>query len=352
MYAKSFVISITTLFFIVAFIEGVEIMRRIVELDGKILCFLYVVLLKSTITISSFFPFIAFLAAIMCIVVLNNRLELIVMRCLGISVYQIAFILSTCAIFLGILYLTIFNYTTTYAVREIKILEPKITTTQQNVDHYAVTKTGLWFKDTNNENDFIIHSRSLNEKKQTLHNANFFVFDKNMSFLYSIYSVDVKIENDYWIIKNAILITTDNRAKHIKSLYIPTSLSIAKINNMMLNPKSIYLWQISKYISILDKIGLSTTRYKIQLFSQIASVIQILAFIILATVLCVVKQPRCTNKYYMKVGIAIILAFPIHFVNSMLIAYGINESLSAFTSTIIFPSSILLYLLYFMRKQK
>ncbi len=347
-YIKSFCAVLIILFTIVAFIEGVDGMRRIADMQCGFLYFLFFIILKSIVTISSFFPFITFLATIVCLLLLNNKLELIVIRCLGISIMKIVYYISICAICIGAFYITVFNYSTTYAIREIKNMRKKILPKQQKDDEFAITKTGVWFRDTNTKYNMIIHANSLDIKNKTLNGIDILLLSKAFSVKYLIHANYSSIEDGEWLLSNVVISMPNNSVQNLELLKIPTSLTFDKINSMLMEPNTIFLWRIKKYIAILDRIGLSTIRYKVQLFSQLSSIIQILAFVMLAAFFCIIRIPR-DNKYYVRVCIAIVLAFPVYFINSILTAYGINESISVINATFTFPIclfTLFLFLLY------
>ena len=143
--------------------------------------------------------------------------------------------------------------------------------------------------------------------------------------------------NGFWDIKNAKAIDLAGNEKNINDFRIPTLLSFSGISKMTTDPKSISFWSISKYISMLEKVGLSSTRYKVHFFFQLSSILQMMSLVLLASVFCIRYNNRNTRQYALKIGTVLLLAFPVHFINNILMALGSSGNISIFNSAFTMP---------------
>lgn len=266
---------------------------------------------------------------------MNSRLELTAANVSGISAMQIV----TCIIFvvstIGISYLTAVDSFSAFSVNKIRNIEAKIN--NKTNDDLTITNSGIWFKDKDGDKSYIIYVKSFSPDFSSVINARFFQFDRNLNFISSAYTKKATIRNGFWEVLDAKTIDTYGIEKLVSNIKIPTQLTFSGINNMTMNPKSISFWNISKYISMLEKVGLSSIRYKVQFFFQLSSILQMIALVLLASVFCINYNNRNTKQYAIKIAIVLTLAFPIHFLNNILMALGSAGTLNVLAAAFILP---------------
>lgn len=354
-FIRSFIIVFICLFFITSILEAIEVIRKLPhgDLPCSHVTLIQLISMQAIASIASFFPFVVFISAVVFFTIMNNKLELTTIRTMGISIAQIVKVLTFSTLILGVFYITVFDTISAFSIEEIKKIERKIFQNKDNDEKITVTNTGLWFKDIRENNmSFIIHAKSFGSSSNNLTNISFFEFDKNLNFKRSIYAKKATIVNKNWIIENSTSVDTSGVAIDSVKLQIPTNLSLQSINRMTTNPRSISFWKLSKYVSMLEKVGLSTIRYRMQWYIQISSIIQMIALIMLASIFCIAYNPRDTKIYALKVAIVLTIAFPIHFINNVFIAFGINETINIFVSTFVIPIFSIITLLIFILDSK
>ncbi|MDR0744830.1 MAG: LptF/LptG family permease, partial [Holosporales bacterium] len=327
-YLKYFCVVIFIFFAITSMIEYMELVRKFsighIGISHKTI--LELTIFHSISTISSFFPFTAFAGTVLFFSVMHAKLEITVTKVLGLSVWDIAKSLICGGLIIGIIYLTIFDSISVFSVNRIEKIETKIK--NKNLpDNITVTNKGVWFRDIFKDSSYVIYARSFVAEFNSLSNVRFFKFDINNHFQESIYSEKAYIKDKNWNLFHAKVIDLSGNKKEVTNLFLPTTLSLAKINKMTTNPKSISIWSISKYISMIDKVGLSSIKYKVYLFYQISSIYQMIALTLLATVFGIGYNIRNSRRYIVKVVIALSISFPLHFSNNILIALGENGNI-------------------------
>lgn len=352
-FISAFLAVFICFFFITSLLEGMELIRRAsygyVIPNGIIF---KLTILKTISTISLFFPFMIFISTILFYLIINHKLELTVIRGFGVSNQKIAQCLSFVAIVIGILYIVIFDTISALSISQIKQIEnTAFHKVENNEPGITITNSGLWFKDVSANNSYIIYAKSFSQTSNFLLYVRFFEFDENLNFKKSIHSTKAQIQDGKWIINNAIEIDSDGNRIVKDIIEIKTDLSLKNINRMTTDPKSISVWNISRYVNMLEKLGLSTLKYKIQLYTQLSSIIQILAFVLLATICCISYNIRNIKRYSFKIATALMLAFPIHFVNNVLIAFGNNAALPPTIATFFLPAlSVVCFASYILYK--
>jgi LPS export ABC transporter permease LptG len=309
-----------------AMLEYMEIVRRFashhITVPYEVISELTI--LNSVVTIASFFPFTAFLSTILFFITIHGRMELMVIKCVGISVRQLVRYLLCSTILMGGIYITILDKISTFSVNRINSIESKITKKTQIEEKIAVTNKGVWFRDVWQSKSYIIYAKSFLNSQKKLLNVRFFEFDEQNDFKGSIYSDSAEISDNSWKLENAKMIDVNGSERAVPLFNVPTNLSFKNIDKMTTNPKSISFWSMAKYVDMLEKVGLSSIKHKINWFARLSSLLQIIALVLLASIFCINYDARNTRRYALKVAILIAIAFPIHFTNNIMIALGEN----------------------------
>lgn len=346
-YFFSIIVLVICFFVITGSIETMETLRKFSAAQYNVHWILItkLVLLKTICNISSFLPFIVFVGSLLFFLILSNRKEMISIRAIGISPIQIIKCLLTATVLIGALYITVLDYYCASATRKISKLEQYIYN-QQNQSELTVTKSGIWFKDANSNNSYIIHAAGFSLEKKIFYNISFFEFTPDGNFCKSIKAPFATINENLWTIDKPVVYKLDNTSSNIPNISFQTSLSLEKINNMTTNPKNLSFWSIKKYAALMTKFGLSDLKYNIQWFIQLSSILQMIAMMLLSAAFCV---NNCTSskKNLIKALSLVTLAFPLYFINNLLIAFGTNGRIPIWMATLLLPTLTIATILQF-----
>jgi lipopolysaccharide export LptBFGC system permease protein LptF len=88
---------------------------------------------------------------------------------------------------------------------------------------------------------------------------------------------------------------------------------------------------------MLNKTGLSSIKHKIYWLSKISSIVQMFTLIMLATVFCINYNSRNIKRYVEKIALLLGMAFPMHFFDNVLIAFGENGIIPTDFSMFVIP---------------
>jgi lipopolysaccharide export system permease protein len=269
---------------------------------------------------------------------MHNKLELTAMKVMGISTFNIAKALLASTIVLGLSYITILDGLSAISVDKIFKLDTMIRSKSRGTDNsLTITNKGIWFRDTYDSSSYIIHARHLDIKDKSLFNIRVFEFGDNGELKSTIYSEKASISDGYWKLDNAKVVDIENNEVKPKLIQLQTKLRFSDINKMVAQPGSISFWSMKKYISMLEKVGLSSIKYVSRLFITISSILQMISFVILATAVCISYNARDSKKYIYKVSALLSSAFPIYFLNNIFVAFGENGNISIKVASFLIP---------------
>lgn len=335
LFAKNFCIVAVCFFFMTFLLEYMEVVRRFPDRNYGVLTCLAAS--RSFVTFSSFFPFASLLGSVLFFMTAHKKLELTIIKGAGVSSRQIMSCLLLAVSLIGVVYITIIDATSVILINKTRRIEAKLKKEQTEESEVAITNRGIWFRDVLGHRSYIIYAKSFANKTKELSNVRIFEFNKDREISSSMFSDSASISEGFWNLRNVKVLMASGREETIESLKIPTDLSFKSMDRITANPKGISFWTMSKYISIVEKVGLSSLKYKISWLSRISSIMQMLAFAILASIFCIDSGGMRSRNGKLRTSILLSLAFPIHFAQSVMTAFGENGDIPAWIAVFSIP---------------
>lgn len=343
-FFKSFLVVFLCFFIIVSILESMEIVRRYFSggYNPSVFQIVKLTFCKTTISMCSFFSFTVLLAVIVFYTTMHNKLELNVIKGAGISPFGILKPICLAISLLSVFYVTIFDGISVCSYKIVRNANTSIKGGLDDGKNLTITNRGIWFRDVLDDRSYIISARGFNQNESSMFNVRFFEFNKDGDLEYSAHASTAAIKNGNWNLSNCKVVTSTGDESTQKLLKLPTKLSYTNINKMVTSPNSVLFWSIGKYVSMLDRVGLSSLKYQIHWFSRLATILQMFAFAVIATAFCINHNYRNHKAYVAKVSLLMVLAFPAHFINNIVLAYGESGELPIFVASFAVPFFILL----------
>ncbi|MBR1479600.1 MAG: LptF/LptG family permease [Alphaproteobacteria bacterium] len=344
-FLKSFFLVFLCFFVIISILETMEVVRRYFAngVDVSFLQIFKLTVLRATVTVYSFFSFLSLLASIVFFTMMHNKLELTVIKVVGVSTQGLLKSLFVATALVSGLYITVLDGLSAMSSNKVKILDTQLKQSAEDAgSSLTITNSGVWMRDVFDKTAYIVSAETFKRHEAELSNVRIFEIAENGELQRSIHATTAHISAGFWKLQNCSIVTTDGAKSECETLELPTKLSFSNINKMIANPNSVSFWSISKYVAMLDKVGLSSMKYKIHWFSRLSSIVQMFAFLVLATAFCVNYNARNTRKYMLRVAFLLVLAFPIHFFNNVMTAFGESGILPFAVAPFVIPLTTLL----------
>ena len=125
---------------------------------------------------------------------LNKNSELTVLRASGFSIWSLIFPAVLNVIIISFLYLLVFN--PIFAFMNIKFKNYESIFFKGNSGLFAISETGLWLREKNDDFEYVINSQHYSFQNKTLKNVKIFKFDLNNKFLERIDVEKLQIEKE------------------------------------------------------------------------------------------------------------------------------------------------------------
>jgi lipopolysaccharide export system permease protein len=329
---------------IISIFEGIEIIRRIMTRPNVRLGIVAeILILKVPSQIQNFLPFIIFFAGIAYFWRLNQTNEFIVVRSLGISLWQIIAQTSAIVFMIGIVNLVLLDPVRAAMSARLLYIEENIF--QNKVNKITVSSGGIWFKDVKDDRNAIVHAKVFNHEQELFKQITFFIFDNDGRYTKRIDCEKATIKDESWQLEKCVEYDNCSHLKNFQLQSMPTDLSIDKIKESNAIPETMNLFQLVNFIKIIEESGLSSIRYKMYLHKQLAKILMMISMIFFAAVFTL-KNIRYRNIGFM-ISVAIAGGFGINFLQNFIFAMGMGEKIH-FLIAAWFPSIFTLILSSFL----
>ncbi len=266
-------------------------------------------------------PFIFLLGVMFFFINLYEKDEIELLRSHGINNYKITAIISLASLAMGILLIIIFysfsaNLKSLYLNFKYQF--------SNSTDHLAVVnEDGLWIKEKNGENIFIINAK--NFQINNLENIKITKLDKDYKLLNTIISNKANIESKKWVLYDVKIFSEEKNNEYFEELNYNSSFNSKIISNLYSNLNSLNIFELLKLEENYKSIGYSSTEIKLHL-NKLYSLPIYLTLTTIIGALLMFKLHYIKSKFFLVV-IGVLVSVVFYYMNYFAILFGKNETL-------------------------
>jgi lipopolysaccharide export system permease protein len=277
-------------------------------------------------------PFITLFAAMLTLAALTRNQELIIVRAVGVSVWQFLLPIIMTTFGVGLLYLALINPLGALMKKSYQDMEAKYIERNVLMD---VSSSGLWLRQNNADQNYLLHADSVTPSPFTLKPLIAFVYDKQGKYKGRIDAREAVLENNQWMISDAWMNMKDRAPEKIAATSIPTQLSMEKIQESMAPPSTVSFWELPSFIAALESTGFPGTHHRMQFFSLLAQPLFLCAMVLCAACF---SMGMVRRGGVLSAALAGIVAGSIAFgFNDVIVTLGINQSLPVWVAAFAAP---------------
>jgi len=314
----------------IIFINLLELSRIIPQDEKNLLNFLYLSFLKYPSILNEIIPFVTIISISFLIRNLVNNNELISMRNLGYSIFDIFQPIAIAVFFMGLFFLFFLNPLSVFMENKF---DTKLDNKESSLYSIKVSDNEMWIKNEIDQfNSSFINIKNINLKNMNAKNIKILLINKNSNIF--IIAENGKIENNMFLLNSVKYY--DFRYEKYKSL--------EKFNLSINFSKDNILKSISKYklVPFYNYINHSRTLSKFNLYSAeiglfyLSEILKPIFVVILALVMVGFTAKFQRNENFFKVlFIAISVGLIIFLLKELVSKLTISLSLNIFISSII-----------------
>ncbi len=327
-YLKNMLVFLLILLGIIYLFDTVELLRRASKQDSVGFGLVALMgLFKLPEVGQMVFPFVILFSAMFTFWQLTRRLELIVVRSAGFSVWQFLAPVLAAAIVVGSLNVVLVNPVGALLIKRFETLENQHLSHKKN--YVTLLREGLWLRQIKDDGaQVIIHSEKIDLPDWNLTNVIVLFFDNENNFTRRIDAQSASLQDGMWALEQAINHVDGAQSKKIPLIALPTDLTAEDLDESFASPETISFWKLLDFIDTMETMGLDTTDLRIHFQSMLAQPLLFAAMILLAATVSL-RPPRFRGAFtYIMAGVMI--GFFIFLMSSFLQALGASHQIPIF----------------------
>ncbi len=268
---------------------------------------------------------------------LRKSQEFLILRTNGISFWKSFLIISIVPIAFGLFSIFILNPTISFSQKIYSINHEKIF--GKGTYSITISNQGLWLRDRSNLGEIIIKGVYLDSENSKIKKPVFFLINSETQATKRIDADWAYLENYNWILKNAMV--NGESFNSSNKLNIKSVLTKNDLKYTSNNPFSLSVFEIPKFIKILNSTGIPSTGYKVYFHRVFSQPIAFIGIVVLCGALIFRKHSRLVPVK--TISFAIVGSFIYFFIQRLFVALGASEQMPIILATWI-PSIVLLVL--------
>jgi lipopolysaccharide export system permease protein len=265
---------------LVAFVDYIDVMRHASDVpNAPTLQLVLMSAYKVPQTMEQLLPFSVLVGAMTCFFGLSRRMELVVARGAGMSVWQIIAPAMVVALFLGAFGTAVYNPVSASLREASKRIESKIFGSHSTA--FESSDSG-YLRQRSPEGDSILNARQSREQGLKLSGITVFTFTPTGEFKERIEALEADLQPGAWRLKKARLYALNAPPQDFETYLLPTKITREQVAERFAAPDTVGFWHLPSVIRLVEDTGLAAAGYRVQYQVLIARPFLLVAMILLA----------------------------------------------------------------------
>lgn len=307
-------------------VDFIELARRA---GGKPDATLGVVALMSglhlPLLLQQLMPFAVLFGTMLSFHRLNRSHELVAVRAIGVSVWQFLLPALLLVLGVGVFTVTAFNPFAATLVARYESLDRTYLSSRSS--ELAIAPGGLWFRQTQGDQELVLHARQMAASSTTLGNVVVFFYDGAGRFVDRVDAPIGRLLDGWWELEDAVRTGADGRREAQPRLRIATELTPDQIHESFARPESLSLWDLPAFIRALEAVGFSAREHRLYWHGLLALPLVLCAMLLIGTS-CSLRLARRGGTGVLVAG-GLVAGFLFYIFSDLIGAVGLSGRLPA-----------------------
>jgi lipopolysaccharide export system permease protein len=222
------------------------------------------------------FPFTVLFASIAAFVSLSRKLELVVARATGVSVWQMLAPALLTAALLGMAVTAVYNPVSTWL---------KEHASEQRAELYSDWKESggpKWIRQQGFDDSSIIRASESTDRGHTLAGVTAFIFTREGALKERVDASRAEFRDGFWELRGARVTRYGAPPESLDVYRLTTNLTADQVAETIAAPETISFWQLPGIIAQWQKAGIRTDKFQLQYQSLIARPLLYVSMVLIA----------------------------------------------------------------------
>lgn len=267
-----------TVFGLIFLIDLVELIRRAGEgVNVSTLTLARLSFFRTPFIAEQILPFAVLFGSLVAFLGLSRKLELVVARAAGVSVWQFGLPALLVALAIGIVTMTVYNPLAVNLKQRASNLEARIFARAA-----GSTPQNRFIRQLSIDGSSIIRAGSGTTDGASLFNVTVFVFDRAGLLLERVEAESAELRRGYWLLEKTRIVSVGIEPQKADRYLLATNLTRDEVRQAFGSTENVSFWRLPAAIAQLEHAGLDATRYRLRFQSLMAKPLLLAAMVILA----------------------------------------------------------------------
>lgn len=306
--------------------DSVELLRRSAQrADVTFGMVLEMALLKLPFMGQETFPFAILFGGMAAFWRLTRSNELVVTRAAGVSAWQFMLPVLFLAFILGLLQVTVISPLASSMLARYERLEA--TRLEGHTSFLSISNSGLWLRQSDDVGQSVVHAERVLQKQSDveLRNVVVFLYEGKDTFRRRVDAQSASLEDGFWHMRKAWIYSPEAPAQQEEDYWLPTDLTIAKIQDNFASPETMSFWDLPRFIETLETAGFSAVRHRLYWHTLLSSPLLMCAMVLIAATFTL-RQTRRGGTTFVIAG-GVLTGFVLYFFSDVVFALGLSDSI-------------------------
>ncbi|WP_158817946.1 LPS export ABC transporter permease LptG [Methylocapsa sp. S129] len=278
-FARTILATFAGVFTLIFTVDLVETLRRSGDTPaatGPLLAWLS--FLHTPTVAEQALPFAVLFGAMISFLGLSRKLELVVARAAGVSVWQFLAPPLAVVVVIGIVSVALYNPVSAAMKQRADAIEAKLFGSGGQSSGAA----GLWLRQKSVDGQAIIHADGVADSGATLSKVTVFAFDKDGTFTERIDAASAALHDGFWRLEQAEVVTPGLETQSAATYLLATTLTLGEVSQSYMAPETVPFWSLSPLAEQIERAGLDATGYRLRYQVLIARPLMLMAMVLVA----------------------------------------------------------------------
>lgn len=259
-FAKTILAVFGTVFTLVYTLDFVELMRRAGDTEGATPALMaQLAVFRTPAVAEQVLPFAILFGSMAALLQLSRKLELVVARAAGISVWQFLQPGMFVATLIGVASVTLYNPLSAQLKQKASELEARIFSRMK-----ASSGKDIWIRQKSLDGQAIIRAEGAIENTTKISGVAVFTFDEAGVFNERIEAREAMLRDGFWEMKDARVLSLSEQPQSYATYILSSNLEPSQVRQSFTPPDSVPFWNLDETIAQTERAGLDATRYRLQ----------------------------------------------------------------------------------------
>ncbi len=259
--------------------DFVEMLRRTNGMHGVTATFVaFLSLLRTPSVAEQILPFCVLFGTMAAFLDLSRKLELIVARAAGVSVWQFLLPPVGIALLIGVLSVALFNPLSAEMKQRADVIETQLfgRSGQKEGD------TTLWIRQRSVDGEAILRAEGATKSGTTLTSVTAYVYEPDGRFEERVEAERGTLLPGVWKLQNAQISAPGEESRQVGTYLLATDLSPDELAEGFLTPDSVPFWSLPRLRQESEVAGLDSTGFRLQFQTLLARPLLLVAMVLIA----------------------------------------------------------------------